>query len=113
MINIRDVKENDLERTLRIRLEEYGFEVLKLRTPGYSGTMDRLILRPRYSPGAPMFLELKKDAKLRALQEHVANDWATRGCIVLPFCKSLGEIDQLCSKLIKLVFNDYERTGGY
>lgn len=114
MISLSEVKESDVEKTLRLRLEEYGFEVLKMRTPGYDGVPDRMILMPRYSPGAPMFVEIKKPGKVpRALQKAVMDDWKKRGCIVLDFCSTMGDVEQICHKLIQMVMADYKATGGY
>lgn len=101
--------EHDLERKLREKLSDYGFLVLKLTTPGHAGVMDRMILRPRYSPGPPLFVELKKPgkAKLRPLQVGVGLDWSKRGCNVLKPCLTVGDVEQLCHDLIKLVAADY------
>jgi len=102
------VLESEVERHLIRRLTEYGFKVLKLTTPGNTGVMDRLILRPKYSPGPPMFLELKRPGKkLRALQFAVGEDWKARGCLVLKPCTSLGEVDQCCTDLIAQIMPDY------
>ena len=100
--------ESDIERHLVRRLTEYGFKVLKLHTPGTTGVMDRMILRPRYSPGPPMFVELKRGGKnLRQLQAKIGEDWKVRGCMVLKPCKTMGECDQLCTYLIDLIMPDY------
>jgi hypothetical protein len=102
------INESDVERTLKDRLEEYGFEVLKLYTPGRIGVPDRLILMPRYSPGPPRFVELKRPGKrLRVLQKVLAEDWRKRGCSVLKPCTTLGEVDQLCTDLINEIMADY------
>lgn len=102
------ILEGRIETRLRERLIEYGFKVLKLYTPGHTGVMDRMILRPRYSPGPPMFLELKRPGKsLRRLQKAMEKDWTERGCIVLPMCDSLEKVDKLCDKLIQDILPDY------
>jgi hypothetical protein len=102
------INESIVERTLVDRLKEYGFKVLKLYTPGSMGTMDRMILRPVYSPGPPMFVELKRPkARLRRLQTEVAKDWRKRGAEVLEPCTTIGEVDQLCTNLISDVWPDY------
>jgi hypothetical protein len=101
------ILEADIERKLH-RLADYGFKVLKLYTPGTIGVMDRMILRPRYSPGPPMFVELKRPGKkLRPLQRATAKDWKHRGCIVLKPCSTPGEVDQLCTDLITMIMPDY------
>jgi hypothetical protein len=98
------INESDIERTLKDRLNEHGFEVLKLRTPGTAGVMDRMILRPTYAPGPPMFVELKKPGKqLRPLQRAIAQEWRQRGCYVLQPCTSIQDVEQLCEILISEV----------
>jgi hypothetical protein len=100
--------ESDIERTLRERLNEYGFKVLKLYTPGNTGTMDRMILRPRYSPGPPMFVELKRPGKkLRPLQVAIGREWKQRGCMVLTPITTPHECEQTCHILIQLIMPDY------
>lgn len=102
------IHESDIERKLRERLSEYGFKVLKLYTPGNTGTMDRMILRPRYSPGPPLFVELKRPGKkLRPLQLAIGQDWKKRGCIVLTPITSIVECEQTCQVLIQLIMPDY------
>jgi hypothetical protein len=100
--------ETDIEKRLKHRLEDYGFKVLKLTTPGRIGVMDRIILRPKYSPGPPMFVELKQAKKrLRPLQEAIADDWAARGCIILPPCIGMEAVEKLADRLIREVAADY------
>lgn len=100
--------ETDIEKRLKQRLEDYGFRVLKLTTPGNVGVMDRIILRPKYSPGPPMFVELKRDKKrLRPLQQLVAQDWTDRGCHVLPPCIGMEAVEKLADRLIQEVAADY------
>lgn len=95
------------------RLEGYGFEVLKLRTPGYNGTKDRVILMPRWSPAAPAFVEIKRPSKKeRALQIAVRDDWRARGCDVRDMCSTLEEVDQLCDLLLMAAVWRYERQFG-
>jgi hypothetical protein len=90
------------------RLEDYGFKVLKLRTPGNSGVMDRLILRPKYCPGPPSFVEIKKPGKTeRALQISVRDDWRGRGCIVHEMRQSYKDIDDLITLLFQEVKTAY------
>lgn len=100
--------ETDIEKRLRERLEAYGFKVLKLTTPGNMGVMDRMILRPKYSPGPPMFVELKQaKKKLRPLQVVIADDWQQRGVTVLEPCIGMEAVEKLADKLIREVAADY------
>lgn len=93
------MKESVVEDRLK-KLQDYGFKVLKLRTPGYNGVPDRMILWPKTHPGAPMFVELKAPKKdLRPLQDGVANDWTMRGVIVLPMCDTVEKVDALIIRL--------------
>ena len=102
------INESEIERELCAQLTAYGFKVLKLYTPGNTGTMDRMILRPRYSPGPPMFIELKRPRKkLRPLQAAIAVDWTVRGCIVLKPCTDMGEVNERCMQLIQMILPDY------
>jgi hypothetical protein len=102
------ILESVVETTLKTRLNDYGFLVYKLYTPGHTGVMDRMIIRPRYSPGPPMFVEVKRPGKkLRPLQQAVGEDWMRRGCRVLKPCTTLGEVEQLCHDLIQEVMPDY------
>jgi hypothetical protein len=83
------------------RLESFGFEVLKLKTPGYSGTKDRLILWPKWSPAPPVFVEIKRPGKNeRALQAAVRDDWRARGCDVRPMCDTIEKVQALCDYLL-------------
>jgi hypothetical protein len=106
-------QESDIERKLKQLLEDEGFKVLKLYTPGHTGVMDRMILRPKYSPGAPMFVELKKDGKkLRPLQIAIGSDWIQRGCKVLRPITTMHECIQQCEELIRLVAIDKRMNGN-
>jgi len=94
--------EAEVERRLK-RLETYGFEVLKLRTPGYNGTKDRLILAPKWSPNprGPTLVETKAPGKYeRALQIAVRNDWRARGVDVRDMCDTFAKINDLCDDLL-------------
>jgi len=100
--------EREIEERLRIRLSAYGFKVLKLQTPGHTGVMDRMILRPRYAPGPPIFVELKRPKKtLRPLQKAMEIDWKARGCTVLPHCSTMEDMEKLCDRLIAEVKADF------
>ena len=84
-------------------LEAFGFKSLKLRTPGYNGTKDRLILWPLWSPGrrGPVMVECKAPGKHeRALQEAVRDDWRNRGCDVRDMVETPEKVDMLCQTLL-------------
>jgi hypothetical protein len=103
--------EAPVENRLTSSLEAVGFKVLKLVTPGSAGSMDRLILRPKWSPGAPHFVECKRPGKEeRRLQAVVRDDWRARGVIVEDCVSTYEEVDALVGKLIALVKK--ERTDG-
>jgi hypothetical protein len=106
------ILEAEIEQKLRERLENYGFKVLKLVTPGRIGTMDRMILRPRYSPGPPMFVELKRPGikNIRPLQLAIGEDWKARGCLVLEPILGLADMLERCNEMIEMVIIDYRRT---
>lgn len=83
------------------KLEAYGFKVLKLRTPGVNGVMDRMILAPSWSPAPPVFVELKRPGKSeRALQAAMRDDWRARGCNVADACDTIEDVEQLCAQLV-------------
>lgn len=91
--------ERQVENRLK-RLESKGFKCLKLKTPGVSGVPDRLILMPKWSPGSPVFVEIKRPGKEeRALQAEVRDDWLSRGCRVRPMCDTIEKVDALCTEL--------------
>lgn len=93
--------ERDVERKLKV-LEGFGFSVLKLITPGSNGTMDRMILRPKWSPGHPVVVEVKQDGERpRALQASKAKDWIARGVDVRPYVDSPAAITNLCDQLLR------------
>jgi hypothetical protein len=74
--------------------------------------MDRMILWPKYHPGVPMFIELKRPGKKpRPKQAAIAEEWTQRGCIVLPYCDSLEGVERVCNDLIDQVKADYAFTG--
>jgi hypothetical protein len=107
-------QESDIERKLKQLLEDEGFKVLKLYTPGHTGVMDRMILRPKYSPGAPMFVELKKDGKkLRPLQIAIGSDWLQRGCKVLRPITNMHEMEQTAAELIGSIKAAYDAAPGW
>lgn len=93
-----------LERLVEERfkwLEGFGFKVLKFYT-SHSGTMDRLILAPKWSPASPVAVELKRPGKSeRLLQEKLANDWRERGVDVRPMCDTIEKVRELCLILLR------------
>lgn len=94
------MKEAKVEKRLN-QLEQYGFEVLKLKTPGTSGVMDRMILFPKWSPKPPAFVELKAPSKRpRLLQIAMAMDWRKRGVDVRDYCDTIEAVDKLCDELL-------------
>ena len=92
--------EASVEKRLKQRLEKYGFKVLKLTTPGASGTPDRMILRPSLFPGPPWFVECKRPGKTeRRLQELVRDEWRARGLLVLDVCDSYERVETIVFEL--------------
>lgn len=105
------MKEAPVEEHLRMRLEGLGFKVLKLITPGHSGSMDRLLLRPKWSPGAPYFVECKRPKKTeRLLQAHVRDDWRSRGVLVLDVCDTYQRVNEIERELLDIC--QRERIDG-
>ena len=103
------ILETDIEQYIRNTLEAKGFKVIKLVTPGTTGVMDRMILRPRYWPGPPMFLEIKRGCKeLRAKQAAVAKDWERRGITVLPSVHGMEEAKIRVGELIAASYDAYQ-----
>lgn len=93
------------------KLEQHGFKVIKLVTPGTQGSMDRLILRPTWSPGPPHFVECKRPGKAeRRLQAVVRDDWRARGALVEDCVNTYEEVDALIAKLLSLCIK--ERIDG-
>lgn len=102
--------EHAVEQRLK-RLEDHGFLVLKLRTPGYNGTMDRLILRPKYAPGPPLVVEIKRPGKEpRLLQQKVAENWRERGVDVREYCDTYEKVDVLIATLLYEARAKFVRT---
>lgn len=94
--------EGKIERSFKAWVEGRGFKLLKLYTPGDAGSMDRLLLRPRYWPGPPMVVEFKQPGKaLRPLQRAKADDWRKRGVIVLPVIDSLDRAAEIRDYLFR------------
>lgn len=92
--------ESYVEGKLKV-LEGYGFKVLKLRTPGANGVMDRLILWPTWAPAPPVLVEAKRPGKEeRMLQAAVRDDWRARGCDVRDMVDTPEKIERLCALLI-------------
>lgn len=93
--------ESAVERHLKRTLERHGFEVIKLTCPGNNGVMDRMILRPKYQPGPPIFVECKRPTKdLRPLQRAVGNAWRARGVDVRERVTTIAEVNALVMRLL-------------
>lgn len=98
-----ELLEAQIEKRLTDGLIGKGFKVLKLVTPGTNGTPDRLILRPRWSPGPPWVIELKRPKKTeRLLQEKVREEWRERGVLVLDMVNTYEQVDALVQKLYEI-----------
>lgn len=96
------MREHPIEQHFRRILERCGFEVPKLTTAGRIGTPDRLILRPKWSPGAPSVVECKRPGKKeRKAQAVVRDDWRSRGVIVHDIVDSIERAEELASQLIQ------------
>jgi len=103
--------EAPVEDRLKSKLEDHGFKVLKLVTPGQIAVMDRLILRPTWSPGAPYVCETKRPGKeLRRNQELLAEDWTKRGVQVLKRVTNYDEVDKTVAALVAIAVK--ERIDG-
>lgn len=82
-------------------LEGFGFEVLKLTTPGRTKVMDRMILWPVWSPSDPAFVECKAPGKAPDPgQEHTADVWRKRGCDIKPYVDTEDKAIKLCDELL-------------
>lgn len=104
------MKEAPIEQRLRQRLEALGFKVLKLTCPGTVGVPDRMILRPKWSPGPPWFVECKQPGKAeRPLQTAICNQWRARGLLVLDVCDSYERVDSIVAALLEKVDEDRSR----
>lgn len=93
-----------LESVVEARLKKLikrGWVVLKFRTPGYNGVMDRLLVRPAYAPGPPVFVEIKRPGKEeRPLQAGVRDNWRARGVDVRDMCDTIEKVDALIGRLL-------------
>jgi|SRR5579864_752239 len=88
--------ERSVEYRLKDRLESRGFKVLKMVTLGTMGAPDRLILRPKWSPGPPWLVEIKRPGKKeRRLQAAIRFEWRERGLLVLHAVSTYDEVDAL------------------
>lgn len=93
--------EKPVEERLK-KLHDHGFRVLKLRTPGTNGIMDRMIFWPKYAPHPPTFVEIKRPGKEpRPLQYAMADDMRARGCDVREYCDTYEKVDALVAQLLK------------
>lgn len=100
------MRESVIEHHLKDTLEAEGFLVLKFKTPGYSGVMDRMILWPVYCPRPPMVVELKAPGKdLRPLQRAVADNWKRRGVDVRDPINTLEDCEKFCKSILSLARN--------
>jgi hypothetical protein len=97
------MKEAPVEQRLKARLESLGFKVLKLTTPGHTGTPDRMIIRPKWAPGPPFFVECKAPGKPeRLLQETIRKEWRASGLLVLDVCDSYERVEQIVEFLLPM-----------
>ena len=102
--------ESEIEQRLK-KLEDYGFLVLKLTTPGNSGVMDRMILWPTWAPAPPEFVEVKRpNQRPRPLQEATAENWLARGCVVNPYVDSYTKVDKMVRLMLIAAVRRYERN---
>ena len=99
------VLEKRIEYAFKRKLEGKGFKVLKFETPGTTGTPDRFILMPVWSPAPPEVAEFKQEGeKLRKLQEAVKADWSARGIkvhTVAGITQAMALADQLIKEAIE------------
>lgn len=97
------MKESLIEQRLVAGLSAHGFKVLKLTCPGTNGVPDRMILRPVWSPGAPMYIELKAPKKHeRRLQEIIRGEWRARGLKVLDAVNTYEQVDAIIGVLVSI-----------
>lgn len=105
------MKEAPVENRFKARLESFGCQVVKLVTQGTAGAMDRMVLRPRWSPGPPFLVELKRPGKSeRLLQQHRRDDWRKRGLQVLDVCDSYERVDEIYDEILTIC--NRERIDG-
>ena len=89
------MRERDIERKLKKRVEELGCLCLKFECPGYTGVPDRIILMPG---GEAFFVETKAPGKKeRPRQEYVQNQLRALGFIVMSSVDSKEGIDRVCA----------------
>lgn len=99
--------EKQIEEYIRERLKAWGFWVLKFTCPGTTGVVDRIILRPRYSPGPPHFVEIKQaTGRMAAKQSVMGKEFEARGCLVEHSVWNMEDAYHLCDKLIGMVAAD-------
>lgn len=71
------MRENQLEKTLRLKVKKHGGKALKFISPGNNGVPDRLILKPG---GQAIFVEMKAPGKpLEPLQRKRAEQLQALG----------------------------------
>lgn len=96
------MKENVIEQALRRKLEAFGCKCIKLISPGNSHVMDRMILRPKWSPGPPWVVECKRPGeKERRAQELTRQEWTLRGMRTLPPVSSQEEVAALADYIYR------------
>lgn len=94
------MKEAPVEKRLKQKLEPFGFEVLKLTTPGTSHVMDRMIRMPTWSPAPPAFVEVKRPGEEpRPAQDYTAQQWKRAGCDVREYVDTYEKVDALALAL--------------
>lgn len=105
------MRESPVENRLRNKLQSFGCIVVKLTCPGHSHVMDRMVIRPKWSPGPPWVVEVKRPGKdLRRAQELTGEDWIKRGMRVLPFVNDYATVDNLADYVYRVC--ESERTDG-
>lgn len=89
------MREKDVERKLKKRVEELGCMCLKFESPGYTGVPDRIILMPG---GEAFFVETKAPGKKeRPRQEYVQNRLRGLGFIVMSSVDGKEGIERVCA----------------
>lgn len=106
------MKEAPVEKRLVEKLTAHGFIVLKLATPGTQFTPDRLILRPKWSPGPPWVIEMKRPKKHETRgQELTREEWRARGVLVLDMVDTYEKVDALVIALVDTCREDLLLPG--
>lgn len=107
------MRESAVEKRFKAKLESHGFKVIKFTSVGTAGVPDRIIMRPTWSPGPPIFCELKRpDEEPTRAQMLTMQDMVNRGCIVLDFCNSYERVDTIKEYLVKMCERERIDTLG-